>query len=136
AASTIVMAACLAAARVCSEALDESGARPNPLAIALDDAKVSVDDETCRRWLAEGRTRAHSAPWNFEQGPPPTLEKLMIVSAGGLGGNVSQIVAQSHIHIGVAYTIDQDVFDLSNLNRSAGIGIGALGVSKAFAAAA
>jgi hypothetical protein len=133
--AAIVMAACMAAARIFTDTF-ESRSWPKHVSIALDSRSVSQDADECRSWLTAGRTRAGAAPWQGEQGPVPTLQKLLLVSAGGIGGNVAQIASQSYVRIGHARILDHDVFDLSNLNRAIGVGISAVGKPKVSMAAA
>ena len=133
--AAIVMAACMAAARIFANAF-ESRNWPRHVAIALDSRSVSQDAYECRGWLTAGRTLRGTAPWQEQQGPVPTVQKLLLVSAGGIGGNVAQIASQSYVRIGRARVLDHDVFDLSNLNRAIGVGIAALGKPKVSTAAA
>jgi hypothetical protein len=132
--SAIVMAVCLAAGRIFSDAF-ETRTWPKSVAVALDTGSVSQDPDTCRTWLSYGRTRTDGAPWRVEQGPVPTLQKLLLVSAGGIGGNVARLLSQSHVRASHARVLDDDVFDISNLNRAVGLGVAAVGTPKATAAA-
>lgn len=54
---------------------------------------------------------------------------VAVVGAGGLGGNVSLLLAR--VGIGRIILLDQDVFDETNLNRQAGASLHSLGKPKA-----
>lgn len=105
------------------------------LAIALDTGHVSVNGDQCQTWFANGGATGDPSHWKPAQGPVPSLSSALLVSAGGINGNVAQILRYSYIRLASAFIIDPDVFDVSNLNRALGVGVTAVGSAKAATAA-
>jgi hypothetical protein len=83
--AAIVYAACLAAARIFSRAFG-SATGPAKLAVALDSGSVSIDPVTYTKWVAEGKSLDVAPPWKPDIGKKPQLQRLLVVSAGGIGG--------------------------------------------------
>ena len=136
--SAIVFAACMAAGKIFSEAFNLSAATGR-IAFALDGGGACSDPAVYGPWLKTGTSLVAPAPWKAEGGEKLFLEKLLVVSAGGIGGNFCKILGDSHFRIKSAYVLDPDNFEISNLNRAIGVGLQATmpGSSKAsFASAA
>ncbi len=134
--AAIVFAACMAAGRVFSEAFQQYSG-PRELAVALDSGYVTSDSSVYRKWMLEGESAPGAAPWKPQSGAAPHLERLLVVSAGGVGGNFCQILSDSFLHIDSALIVEPDKFDISNLNRAIGVGLNLAlgGASKASFAA-
>jgi ThiF family len=132
--AAIAMSACLASARIFAASFSLQQ-RPGQIAFALDSGRATTDPVVCARWLADGTAQAPGSPWKAGTEGVPNLSRLLVVSAGGIGGNLSQILRSSYFHIGSAYVVDPDSFEISNLNRAIGVGVSAIGTSKAILAA-
>jgi hypothetical protein len=132
--AAIIMAACIGTARIFASSFSAIDA-PQQLAYALDAGVASVEPSTCSSWLSAGSTLRNPIPWKGATGSEPKLSQLLLVSAGGIGSNVARLLAESYVHFGTAHVIDPDRFELSNLNRTIGVGLASVGVSKASPAA-
>lgn len=132
--AAIAMAACMVSARLFSDAFGRQE-RPPRIAFALDNGTVTTDEVVSSQLLANGTGCVDGAPWKDSRERKPSLEKILIVSAGGIGGNFCRILGSSFFQAASAYVLDPDNFDLSNLNRAVGVGLQAVGTSKAAIAA-
>jgi ThiF family len=132
--ATIVMAACIAAGRIFAEAFGATE-HPTQVAFALDSGAATDDGNTCGAWLASGSTVDEPIPWNADLGPELTLDRLLVISAGGIGSNFCRILGESHFRANSIVVIDPDVYDVSNLNRAIGISLSQVGLSKALVTA-
>jgi hypothetical protein len=120
--SAIVFAACMAAGKLFSEAFGALDG-PGRIAFALDGGGVCTDPTVYGPWLENGTSLVAPPPWKAESGARLALHKLLVVSAGGVGGNFCKILGDSHFRVHSAYVLDPDNFEISNLNRSIGVGL-------------
>ena len=132
--AAIALAASIVAAHVFADAFERHD-RPSSVAVALDSGRASSDAATCHEWLVAGASVPTAPPWKENGADVPTLARLLVVSAGGICGNFCQIMRDSFLRIASGYVVDPDVFDISNLNRSIGVGVSSLGAPKAAIAA-
>lgn len=132
--AAISMSACMAAARLFSQAFSKLQ-RPAHVVLALDAGTGSTDPALCGTLLSKGTGRDTATPWNGKLDTRPSLTSLLVVSAGGIGGNVCRIMRDSFLHVGTAYVLDPDTLEISNLNRAIGFGMSNVGASKAALAA-
>jgi ThiF family len=132
--AAIVFAACMAAAKLFSEAFNTADVT-RQIAFALDSGRASSDPVVYAKWFANGISLLTAPPWKAEGGLEPFVKQLLVVSAGGIGSNFCKIIGNSYFRVGSAYVVDPDNFDISNLNRAIGVGVGMVGSSKALFAA-
>lgn len=118
--AAIIFAACIAAAKVFSQALSSEESL-GTIAFALDGGVVSTDQTIYSTWLSNGGSLETTMPWKGEVGSSPSVDKLLVVSAGGIGGNFCKILGNSYISVGSAYVVEPDSFEVSNLNRAIGV---------------
>jgi hypothetical protein len=118
--AAIIFASCMAAARIFSAAFNSHEA-PGQLAFALDSGYASTDPAVFGKWLSVGGSLSTIVPWKASKEPEPHLGQLLVVSAGGIGGNFCSIVGGSYLRIERAYVVEPENFDISNLNRAIGI---------------
>lgn len=146
AAAAVIAGAAFATGAVFREAQHVAGsgaggpAAPEPSAAcywySLDTGAVTTDAAEGAQWLARGSSAEHCAPWRADVGAEPRLAgPLVLVSAGGLAGNVAQILGGSWVRFDLAAVVDPDLVDVSNLNRLIGVLLGDVGSAKVGAAA-
>lgn len=91
--------------------------------ISTDTGEAAADPAEAVQWFERGSARDEAAPWTGAGGPPPDLGHLLLVSAGGIGGNAAQLLAASFARAGSITVLEPDVVDLPNLNRLIGVGV-------------
>jgi hypothetical protein len=97
---------------------------------SVDTGRVCADPAEAQVWMRQGSSEADATPWDEAGGPPVDLGDLVLVSAGGIGGNAAQVLAASWITCASATVVEPDVVELSNLNRLIGVGVRAVGQLK------
>lgn len=148
AAATVVAAAAFASSAVydwarvdgsieagAGPALPESGAQPEAFWFSADTGRVTTDLSEGEAWWTRGSSAVGCAPWSAAQGEPVLLATVIMVAAGGLGGNAAQVLAASYVRTKEVIAVDTDRIDVSNLNRLIGIGVDNVGSMKATLAA-
>jgi hypothetical protein len=97
---------------------------------ALDSAHASSSAEEGERWFDAGSPLPEPLPWL-----PGTLsvglERLAVVSAGGLGWNVAELLGEWGLPLSDVVVVDPDVLEVSNLNRLVASEFGGVGQKKA-----
>jgi hypothetical protein len=97
---------------------------------ALDSAHASSSAEEGERWFDAGSSSPEPLPW-FPGTLSVGVERLAVVSAGGLGWNVAELLGDWGIPFSDVVVVDPDVLDVSNLNRLVGSAFGGVGQKKA-----
>lgn len=132
AASAVVAAAAAAAGLVYRTLRDERlrDGEPARFCCSVDTGRVSSDPAEALAWMRQGSSEPDPAPWDEAGGPLVDLGDLVLVSAGGIGGNAAQVLAASWVTCASATVVEPDVVELSNLNRLIGVGVLAVGQLK------
>lgn len=112
---------------------DPSYGATGPLWYSADTGEVTMDATSGQSWMIRGSAVSDAAPW-ASTGAPVSIPSLVLVSAGGLGGNVAHVLADSHVRVALAALVDPDTVDVSNLNRLVGVGVHDVGTAKVVAA--
>ncbi|MBB4637522.1 ThiF family adenylyltransferase [Longimicrobium terrae] len=131
--AAVVAAAAAAVALVYRTVRDEHPSEGENLRYwcSVDTGRVCVDPADASVWMRQGSSHPGPAPWDAEAGPQVNLGELVLVSAGGIGGNAAQVLAASWITCASATVVEPDIIELSNLNRLIRVGVGAVGQPKA-----
>lgn len=131
--ATIAMAACMVAARLFSDSFVKQD-RPPHVALAIDAGVGSTDPIECGTLLSSGYGSESAVLWSGYSEIRPSLGKLLVVSAGGIGSNVCRIMKDCFLHFDSAIVLDPDRLEISNLNRAIGCGTANVGAFKAILA--
>ncbi|MDB4889237.1 MAG: hypothetical protein JWL61_1092 [Gemmatimonadetes bacterium] len=135
AASAAVAAACIGVARaydwlqqVSFPSVTIDGAESHSSSLAASDLYWSIESghivnvtAVGSEWLRRGSSEDVATTWRANQGAPPLLRRVALISAGGIGGNLAQILSGSYLSPGHIAVIDPDRVDVGNLNRLIGV---------------
>ncbi len=136
--AAIVAGVAFAAAAIHQQVqVDSSGTAAQPEArywYATDTGAVTENAHEGSEWMLRGSSAPTCAAWSAASGGTPHGNQLVLVSAGGIGGNVAQLLGDSHAVIDEAHVLDADSIDISNLNRLIGVYVSDVGTPKVAAA--
>lgn len=135
AAPALVFAAALAVSEVFRKSTAGDAGRPaEPMPatwVSLDTGQVSSDPVEGNVWLENGGA-AYPEDSNWRS-TSVDVDDLTLVSAGGLGWNVAQLLPLSPVSVKRLNVVDPDEIEVSNLNRLIRCGVDAVGQDKAIA---